>query len=346
MSSSSSTIPETNAAKRARIASTILAENSITKTALARTLIALHEGGLLKDECIGSGSERVVRASLTKRAEGLAAEATPFGPCIQEMTVAGKPWKYIHPLALIYLLSRLSLAFGRLMSEIISGHKVLSVIVYVDEFKPGNVLRPDKGRGTHNILWIFSDFPEWLICRADAWFQFGVLRSKWLEQAPGGASHLMTQILRAFWSTSGGPNLETSGGLFLHGNETLLYKARFAGFLGDEKGLKEVFNSKGPHGLKPCLSCKNICQFLPVTPASYLQGIDAPPEKFDRATDDDIWDMAERLREVSVHGTRQQLDDIEKAYGLNYCERSVLFDAGMRNLCKPVSGWVQIGCTC
>ena len=151
----------------------------------------------------------------------------------------------------------------------------------------------------------------------------------------------MSQVLRAFWSTSGGPNLETSGGLFLHGNDTRLYKARFAGFLGDEKGLKEVFNSKGPHGMKPCLSCKNICQFLPVTPESYLQGIDAPPEKFDRATDDDIWDMAERLREVSVHGTRQQLDDIEKAYGLNYCERSVLFDAGLRNLCRPVSGWVR-----
>ena len=341
MASSSSTPRDESTTKRARICGKILAECSGSKTFLAKTLVALHEAGLLNDEHIGSGGERVVRGGLTRHAERLAAESTPFGPCIQEMNLAGKPWKYIHPLALIYLLSTVSSEFGQIMSDIVAGDKVLSVILYIDEFRPGNVLRPDKGRGTQNVLWIFSDLPDWLICRADAWFQFGCLRSSQLDGVAGGPSALMRLVLKTFFSMSGGPNLESTGGLFKHMNSTVLYKARFGGFLGDEKGMKEVFNSKGPGGMKPCLSCKNICQLLPTAPGSYLQGIAASPSSFDPATDEEVWAMADRLRQINADGSRADLHEAEMAYGLNYCQNSLLFDQELRNLVKPVSGWVR-----
>ena len=341
MSASSSSKSEV-AAKRARLGSKLLAQSGGTKTFLAKTLIALHDAGLLTDKDLGGGSERVVRGSLSTHAQRLAAEATPFGPCVQEMSWAGKPWKYLHPLALVFLLSTLSEAFGKLMSDIIAGNRTLSVILYCDEFRPGNVLRPDKGRGTQNILWIFSDFPDWFVCRADAWFQFGVMRtSTLLEEGDGAASALMRKVLKTFWCTEGGPNLQIGGGLVQHGNDTLLYKARFGGFLGDEKGMKEVFNSKGPAGMKPCLSCKNICQFLPVTPTSYLQGIEAPPSKFDRASDEEVWCMADKLRDISATGTRKLLNDSETALGLNFSENSLLFDQELRSMVKPVTGWIR-----
>ena len=336
----SSSGASSSSAKRARICSKLLATTTSTKTALAKTLMALHKEGLLSDD-IGAGSENVVRKSLTKRAQELAAGTTPYGPCIQDMPLGTMTWKFIHPMALIWLLSQVSSAFGDLMAQACQGIKELTIVVFVDEFRPGNVLRPDKGRGTQNILWMFTELPEWFICRADAWFQFGTLRSSLLEKhVPGGVSALMKAVTRTFFT---GLQNFASGCVVTHGNESTLVRARFGGFLGDEKGMKEVFASKGPGGMKPCLTCKNIVQHLDgsITAASYLQGIAASRAQFDRATDEDIFAMVNRLRVIATTGSKADLERAEKAFGINYDPNSILFDRDLKGIVRPVTGWIR-----
>lgn len=323
--------------------STLLATTSCTKTALARTLVSLHKEGILNDDVIGKGTENAVRKNLTERARTLSAEATPYGPCIQELKLGEKNWKFIHPMALLFLLSKLSSALGDMISEAVRGIKEMTIVVFVDEFKPGNVLRPDKGRGTQNILWTFTELPEWFVCRADAWFQFGVIRTQLLEEVPGGISALMKAVVRTFWRPNAIPNFASAGCIVNHGNGSLLIRARFGGFLGDEKGMKEVFASKGPAGLKPCLSCKNIVQFLEgsTTATSYLQGLAAPRTKFDAASDADVYLMVDRIRQVAETGTRHELAEIQKALGINYDPDAILFDTSLRGIVRPVTGWIR-----
>ena len=81
MASSSST---GSGAKRALVASRVLAKSKCTKTGLAHTLHVLHEEGLLHGD-IGEGSEGWIRKSLTARASELAVRQTPFGQCIEAM---------------------------------------------------------------------------------------------------------------------------------------------------------------------------------------------------------------------------------------------------------------------
>ena len=341
--SSSSAGKESGAAKRARIGSKLLASASCTKTALAKILVTLHEEGLLSSDVIGNTNEGSVRASVTKRAASLASEATPYGPCVQHMNLGGKPWPYIHPMALVFLLSKLSAAFAHVMSECIQGGRELKIVLFDDEYRPGNVLRPDKGRSSHNILWIFSDFPEWLTCKSDAWFQFGTLRSNWADKLPGGISAVMKDVLKVFWKPGGTPNFATTGCILNSGDQAVLFKAHFAGFLGDEKGIKEIFNSKGPAGIRPCLTCKNIVQFLQdsITSATYLQGIDAQRSKFDRATDAEVFQAVDMLRGIAVEGPRSRLERAERACGINHEPNSLLYDDSLRSIVRPISGWIR-----
>ena len=70
----------------------------------------------------------------------------------------------------------------------------------------------------------------------------------------------MRRVLNVFFSEKGhfferGCILDCRGAKFVH-------RANFAGFLADEKAHKEIFEAKGASGTKPCISCKNIAQFL------------------------------------------------------------------------------------
>ena len=133
------------------------------------------------------------------------------------------------------------------------GTRPLRIALYIDEMTPGNVLRPDRGRAVQDIFWTFIDFPGWFLSRQDAWFVFACLRSTQKDTLPGGVSEFMNHVLHTFWSPRGPSFSGTGGTLYLSPTSTKVFHAEFGGFIGDEKGLKEVFQSKGPAGTKPCL---------------------------------------------------------------------------------------------
>ena len=232
-------------AKRAQVERRLVANGAVSKSAIARLLATLKAEGLLADGMVTSSSANETRKHVGKSVGDVASTVTPYGPIVQQMVLPCAPpqspfvWDYIHPMAFVYYLSTISDAFGRLMSNIIADGKPLRIVVYVDAFRPGNVLRPDAGRSTENIFWAIAGWPQWLLRRADAWLTFGCIRSKIVATLPGGSSALMQHVLHQFFGEEGSPSFSSGVTIANGGGGAVLLQATFGGFLGDEKGLKD-----------------------------------------------------------------------------------------------------------
>ena len=78
-------------------------------------------------------------------------------------------WEFIHPIALVYMLSQISTEFSDLMRDIISklnsASPALNILLYIDECRPGNVLRPDQGRALQHLMGPCLECPVWLTDR-------------------------------------------------------------------------------------------------------------------------------------------------------------------------------------
>ena len=86
---------------------------------------------------------------------------------------------------------------------------------------------------------------------------FGVIRSKVVNQFPGRVSQLMAMILRIFFG-SGENTMQRGLLLGSPAGKSVYIKARFGGFLGDEKGLKEIYDCKGASGASRILPTMGI----------------------------------------------------------------------------------------
>lgn len=314
--------------------------SSCPKVGIARILLALHKEGLLDEGLVPRADENAVRKSIGKSAAELAVAVTPFGPLVQSIDLPTTPafkWDFIHPMALVFYLSTVSISFSKLMESVCTG--MMNIVINMDEAKPGNPLRPDHGRATNNIFWVFSEFPEWLLRREFAWFTFGTLRSTIVDKLVGGVSELMKIILHVFWSPSS-HNFQSGGGLFrrVSGEHTIV-KATLEGFLADELGLKEIYGTKSSGGTKPCIGCKNVVRFLDdeIAGHPYLVGIGCcQPHRFDICTDTEVYDLVDRLQAAS-RGPRKALEVLEQTSGLNYIGTGLLFDAHCRSFVRPVA---------
>ena len=74
------------------------------------------------------------------------------------------------------------------------------LVLYADEFTPGNALRPDSGRSTCAVYYTFENFPEWWRCRQEGWMTLGCLRTQKIEELECGMSTLMVAILDIFFN--------------------------------------------------------------------------------------------------------------------------------------------------
>eukprot|EP00973_Karenia_brevis_P029098 4014283-Karenia_brevis.AAC.1 len=89
-------------------------------------------------------------------------------------------WQYVCPIALMQLTCERSLNFTVFLEDALRGGAEL--VIYADEFTPGNVLRPDKGRQALAIYWSLNGFPSWWQARNSAgWFYFGLLATRVVE---------------------------------------------------------------------------------------------------------------------------------------------------------------------
>ena len=219
-----------------------------TKTGIAQTLVKLQSAGLLNAD-IAQSNLRNVRQKLQDAEKNHGEQRTPYGPLIQEMSLPiknFKPWKFVHPLALLYYMSMLSDAFGACMHAVCEDGTPLQLILYMDEICPGNPLRPEKSRTMQAIYWVFSDFPQWILSRTLSWPVFGVIRSNIIQRLPGGMSHFMRYVLLQFFPERGH---SLARGVQIKVRQTMyIVRSVFQGFLADDKAHTEVNCCKGATG--------------------------------------------------------------------------------------------------
>ena len=125
-----------------------------------------------------------------------------------------------------------------------------------------------------------------------------------------------------------------------HGNDSAMLTARFGGFLGDEKALKDIFSLKGAAGTRPCPSCAHVVQWLELTDGGTLVWISCP----DRGSlvpvgDRDLYDLADQLQAHT--GTKASLEALEQSFGINFCKHALIFDPYVRTIVHLVRHYLR-----
>ena len=111
-----------------------------------------------------------------------------------------------------------------------------------------------------------------------------------------------------------------------------------------EKGLKEVYASKGPASTRPCLSCLNVVQFLDhvLEEDGYLVSVKCPhPARFVKSSDANVFEAADRLKRAKAHMTKAAFEHLEQELGLHNVPGGILYDDHCRSLVRPVTGWYR-----
>ena len=328
---------------RADVRASLFAVSQSSKSSLARVLHMMQESGLLTDEKLGKSlrdERRQIEDSVKRHAEA----DTPYGKVVQSMDIGlNDRWEFIHPFALIYHLSSMSESFADFFDKAVSSAGgCLRLLVYGDEFTPGNPNRVDGGRSLMAIYYTFIDFPTWLVNRSDAWFAFGVLRSRLLHRCEFGHSAFLAKILRLFFF-DGLANL-SNGCFYVHRGKHKRYTGRFGGILADEKGLKEFFAIKGQAGWKPCLSCKNVHNFLhrqsPPPDGSWEVGLDVVDRtRLEYNTNSIVFAMVDRVNNPRL--SKIELEKLEKILGVNRNPEGILACPLLRGIVRPIEHYVR-----
>lgn len=300
-----------------------------TQTGLIQAMTALHTAGGLSG---ASFKPRQLAKQLTNAKSKHADTCTPYGRVVQSMELPSEKmptWEYCNPLAFLHVLAGLSVAFFDMMEACVSkaAGAPLRIIIYIDEIVPGNPLRHDKGRTMQAIYWCFAEWPAWVLARTGAWAVFGVLRSSITKNMQGRISCLMRHVVRAFFPKD---KRSMRDGIILtcKDGRSLCVKAELGGYLGDEKGLKEIFDCKGQGGTLPCMTCSNV---MALTCTDYLEegtvSISCTERgQFMHHTNASILDLIDELLDVAPGA----LDVAEQERGFNLNLYGLCLDTELR----------------
>ena len=337
-----------DAHSRKMLRADLVATSRGTKSTVAHVLEALQAAGLLNDTELGlTGESRQLSTAVAAHANA----HTPYGKVVQTMALQidgeDEPyvWEFVHPCAFLWYLTSLSESFAGIMEKALSdGNGRLSMALYCDELKPGNPMRSDKGRQAVCVYYTFLEWPVHLLCKKDAWLIFGALRTRILESVAGGASALMVKILN-LCLVDGSTNL-AKGFFITRGGSQRLCRSAFAGFIADEKQLKEIYDIKGQAGVKPCISCQNVVNFIHKDASrafgDYIIGLDCVDRRrFVPHTDESLFAMHDRLEAAVGHMTPDAFQELERQFGVNYNPLGVLACKELRNVFKPLTHYIR-----
>lgn len=226
--------------------------------------------------------------------------------------------------------------FLRTTSTTLAAHDHLSVILYHDEFTPGQVLKPDNKRKTTGFYFTFLQFGEFI--RSEyAWLPCAVLRHTTATLVDGGISTATRMVLRSFFCTE--ENFSTGVVLPL-AVPTMVFAKRMC-LIADESAIKHTFGVKGASGLLPCLKCKNVVladhNILENDSEHYFVDITAT-SGFDLMTDGDVWQKFDKLVALKATGANKtKMDQMEKTLGMNLVSAGVLGDMELRAHVYPIT---------
>ena len=147
------------AATRALVERELQQQPGCSKTALRNVLSVLSKHNVLREDM--QATKRNRKRTMQTSADQLAMAVTPYGPVMQTIEISGFQWDIVNPFAVLHQLGLVSAEFGNLLSGIIEAlmPAPLRIVLYVDECRPGNCLRPDYARKMQCICWTFG-FPR------------------------------------------------------------------------------------------------------------------------------------------------------------------------------------------
>lgn len=121
-----------------------------------------------------------------------------------------------------------------------------------------------------------------------------------------------------------------------------LVRVVFGSMIADEAAIKATFMFKGAAGLRPCLHCKNIVSLNSgLDLGAGLQSIACDdPSSFVPSDDAYVWEVFDNLQRASTTLSKGDFGKLEKASGMTYHNESLLADAFLRSVIKPVSSLV------
>ena len=268
------------------------------------------------------------RNSQTKGEEEFGKSWTPYGTLMKKLpldiidSARTVMLEYICPFAFLWLASQestgfasfLALYFGALgvgeaapAPSVLDESKTARIGIYVDDSRPGNNLRPDKGRKYYAYYWTFLELPDWFRASQVGWFPLCFVLVESVEKIAGGLSRITALLLEAMFSDAAMAfSFSTTGMRLPIGVPTAAYlwiRATFACFLADEKAFKELSCAKGASGVKMCICCQNVVGSARFQPDRMPMGtrlvhyLTAPIEACRAHTRDSILSIAEFLSE-------------------------------------------------
>ena len=251
-------------AKRQRVLAKVAAVSKTTDSALARVLASLSEEGILDAEAAGDCNN--LRREISS---GIAAHNkadTPYGRVVQTLQVTPEfACPFVNPFAIMWHLCTLSAAFADLVRCHLT-QRCCRVVMYADELRPGNVLRPDRGRQVWGIYWTWLEWPSSVRQQETGRLVACTLRTVELHQ-------VIRAILHVFWSCDAF-NFQTTGIRCPRPLGPVHLRGTLAGILADEKGLKDMFCVKRGFRHKALPHVHEHCGAAGSTPAPVFENAD------------------------------------------------------------------------
>ena len=232
--------------------------------------------------------------------------------------------------------------YAEMMNRVTLGTSVakpLRLIVYSDEVTPGNVLAPDNRRKFHAFYVNFVEAGESLQSM-HSWLIGGAILSRDVDLVDGGLSCVTKIFLESAFGGSRCLRWRGASLYFGSGIQRTVYFELHA-VIADADALRAMFGFKGAAALKPCFKCINC--------VSYGHGLDGDGTNvshgcphlaaFARASDEDLYRTTDIVSSAAEHSRSQsELEQVERALGLNYVAEGILLSMPMRRFLKPCSG--------
>eukprot|EP00438_Fugacium_kawagutii_P026421 Skav225686 [mRNA] locus=scaffold243:53674:55491:- [translate_table: standard] len=252
-------------------------------------------------------------------------------------------WHFVSPTAFLHEATKKCPQFGDLVRAV----DKVRVGIYMDEVKPGNVLRPDPSRSVALWYWTLLDLPSWFHGRSEGWFYFGAFPTKLVCKLAGGYSFLFGLMLEWFLEKEDPFNFSTGFPCFST-KGMFLCKGTFEVLMCDEKALCQLWNLRGASGTKPCCLCQNVLGHMP---KQNLNGHEwlvhyscSDSTKFARHTSRLFREMRERLEGESAN--KKQVNKLGQLFGLTFNKEGVLWHPTLKRMVCPVDqtmfDWMHI----
>ena len=209
----------------------------------------------------------------------------------------------------------------------------LTLLLYVDEVVPGNVISPDNRRKCHNYFATVQEFELSDLAHECNWLHVASLLSWRAIRITGGLSQATRVLLEDAVCDPHG----IVAGMMVGGD---ILKCKFR-IIADEKALKEVWGIMGASGIKPCgLFCTNLFakghRF-----ASRAGNTDiccSDMSLCSPTADEDLWDAHDELARLKPTLTKAAYGKMETNYGLHCIPCGMLSSLLLRQHVKPSSG--------